>query len=82
MTEIDDIIDAYHNKGKSISEIAGELGKDRKTEGKYVRKEGGFGILKLNFLRKGQLKIDHLTFAPCIVGEKPTTVEDTGNDGH
>ncbi|MFA5621892.1 MAG: hypothetical protein WC948_04245, partial [Thermovirgaceae bacterium] len=31
-----------------------------------------------HFYWKRQPKIDHLTIAPCIIGEKLTTVEDTG----
>lgn len=38
MTEIDDIREAYA-KGKTISTIAKEYGKDRKTVRKYIQQE-------------------------------------------
>jgi transposase len=39
MTEIDDIREAYYAKGKTISAIAKEYGKDRKTVRKYILQE-------------------------------------------
>jgi len=39
MTEIDDIREAYYVKGKTISTIARDSGKDRKTVRKYILQE-------------------------------------------
>jgi DNA-binding CsgD family transcriptional regulator len=39
MAEIDDIREAYYAKGKTISEIAREHAKDRKTVRKYILRE-------------------------------------------
>jgi transposase len=39
MTEIDDIREAYYAKGKTISTIARDYGKDRKTVRKYILQE-------------------------------------------
>ena len=39
MTEIDDIREAYYVKGKTISTIAKDYGKDRKTVRKYIQQE-------------------------------------------
>ncbi len=39
MTEIDDIREAYYVKGKTISTIARDYGKDRKTVRKYIQQE-------------------------------------------
>ena len=36
MTEINDIREAYYAKGKTISTIARDYGKDRKTVRKYI----------------------------------------------
>lgn len=59
MTEIDDIRDAYFNKGESISEIARRFSRDRKTVRKFIRQEDfNTPVPAVNHHRKRQPKLE------------------------